>query len=68
MGQWTRTSYLLDWILPTYRLHFAHSAVGGGWQTDLVLLNTNSVAVEAMVDVFDQDGAQRTKEPLTLEG
>ena len=68
MGQYTRTSYFLDWIFPTYRLHFAHSAAGGGWRTDLVLLNTNPATVEAMVDVFDQNGAPRTEEQFSLRG
>ena len=36
MGQWMRTSYLREFIFPTFYLHFAHSAVGGGWSTDLV--------------------------------
>ena len=66
MGQWTRTSYFLDWIFPTYRLYFAHSAAGGGWRTDLVLLNTNLAMVEATVEVFGQDGGPRTEEQFSL--
>lgn len=67
MGQWTRTSYFLDWIFPTYRLYFAHSATGGGWRTDLVLLNTNLAMVEATVNVFGQDGTPRTEDELILQ-
>ena len=67
MGQWTRTSYFLDWIFPTYHLYFAHSAAGGGWRTDLVLLNTNLAMVEATVNVFGQDGTPRTEDELILQ-
>ena len=54
-----RTSYFWDWIFPTYFLHFAHSARGGGWRTDLVLLNPERDAAEATVDLFGQDGTLR---------
>ena len=68
MGQWTRTSYYLDFIFPTYTLHFAHSAVGGGWTTDLVLLNTNRrKTVEATVEVFSSDGRPRIRELISLQ-
>ena len=68
MGQWTRTSYYLDFIFPTYTLHFAHSAVGGGWTTDLVLLNPNRrKAVEATVEVFSSDGRPRIRELISLQ-
>ena len=66
MGQYTRTSYFLDWVFPTYRLHFAHSATGGGWTTDLVLLNPLQEEVEATVEVFDSGGASRTEEQFSL--
>ena len=66
MGQYTRTSYFLDWVFPTYRLHFAHSATGGGWTTDLVLLNPLQEGVEATVEVFDSGGASRTEEQFSL--
>ena len=69
MGQYTRTSYFLDWIFPTYRLHFAHSAVGGGWTTDLVLLNTHrNKTVEAAVEIFGSDGTTRLVEQFSLQG
>ena len=67
MGQYTRTSYFLDWVFPTYRLHFAHSATGGGWTTDLVLLNPLQEEIEATVEVFDSGGASRiTEEQFSL--
>ena len=66
MGQYTRTSYFLDWVFPTCRLHFAHSATGGGWTTDLVLLNPLQEEVEATVEVFDSGGASRTEEQFSL--
>ena len=62
MGQWTRTSYFLDWLFPTYRLYFSHSATGGGWTTDLVLLNPLQKEVEATVEVFDSGGVPRITE------
>ena len=69
MGQWTRTSYFLDWIFPTYSLHFAHSAVGGGWSTDLVLLNTHRrQTVGAAVQIYGSDGTTRVSERITLHG
>ena len=51
-----------------FALHFAHSAAGGGWRTDLVLLNAyRNRTAQATVNVFGQDGAQRAQEPLNLE-
>ena len=51
-----------------FNLHFAHSAAGGGWRTDLVLLNAyRNRTVEVMVEVFDQDGMPRTEEQLSLQ-
>ncbi len=69
MGQWTRTSYFLDWISPTYQLHFARSATGGGWRTDLLLLNAHrDKTVEASVDGFDSNGVPRiTGEQRSLQ-
>ena len=68
MSQYTRTSYFLDWVFPTYRLHFAHSATGGGWTTDLVLLNPLQEEIEATVEVFDSGGASRiTEEQFSLQ-
>ena len=50
-----------------FNLYFAHSAAGGGWRTDLVLLNTyRNRTSQATVQVFDQDGAPRTEEQLSL--
>ncbi len=57
LGNYMRTSYFWDWIFPTYFLHFAHSARGGGWRTDLVLLNPERDAAEATVDLFGQTGS-----------
>ena len=54
LGNYMRTSYFWDWIFPTYFLHFAHSARGGGWRTDLVLLNLERDTAEATVDLFGQ--------------
>ena len=46
-----------------FNLHFAHSAVGGGWTTDLVLLNTHRrKTVEATIEMFDSDGTLRLPE------
>ena len=59
MGQWTRTSYFVDWVFPTYYLNFAHSAVGGGWRTDLVLLNPLQREAEAVAEVFSANGMPR---------
>ena len=68
MAQYTRTSYFLDWILPTYRLHFAHSAVGGGWTSDLVLVNpSQTVEVSGQVEMFSQGGALRREEQFPLQ-
>ena len=68
MSQWMRTSYLRDFIFPTYTLHFAHSAVGGGWTTDLVLLNPYlRKTVEATIDVFSSDGRPRISERISLQ-
>ena len=68
MGQWTRTSFYLDFIFPTYTLQFAHSAVGGGWTTDLVLLNPHRrKTVEATIEVFRSDGSQRISERISLQ-
>ena len=49
-----------------FNLYFAHSAAGGGWRTDLVLLNTNPEMAEATVEVFGQDGGPRTEEQFSL--
>ena len=50
-----------------FNLYFAHSAAGGGWRTDLVLLNTHhNKTAEATVNVFGQDGMLRTEEQLSL--
>ena len=68
MGQWTRTAYYLDFIFPTYTLNFAHSAAGGGWRTDLALLNTESGMAEATVEVFHSDGTVRIEKTLRLPG
>ena len=59
MGQYTRTSYFVDWVFPTYYLNFAHSAVGGGWRTDLVLLNPLQREAEAVAEVFSANGMPR---------
>ena len=67
MGQWTRTSYFRDWVFPTYYLNFAHSAVGGGWRTDLVLLNPLQREAEAVAEVFSANGMSRiTGERIAL--
>ena len=66
MGNWTRTAYYLDFIFPTYTLTFAHSAVGGGWRTDLVLLNPRRSQTEATVEVFHSDGMPRIKRRFSL--
>ena len=51
-----------------FNLYFAHSAAGGGWRTDLVLLNPNrNRTAQATVEVFGQDGTSRTEEPLSLQ-
>ena len=68
MGNWTRTSYYLDWIFPTYTLNFAHSAVGDGWRTDLVLLNANRRMIEATIEIFRSDGMRRIDRTLGLLG
>ena len=52
--------------LEAFNLYFAHSAAGGGWRTDLVLLNTNPEMAEATVEVFGQDGGPRTEEQFSL--
>ena len=47
-----RTALVYDWIHPrpdAYRLYFAHSASGGGWQTDLLLLNTTKADAEVTI-------------------
>ena len=68
MAQYTRTSHFLDWIFPTYRLHFAHSASGGEWTTDLALVNlSQSKTVEAEIEVFSQSGELRQEEQFTLQ-
>ncbi len=66
MGQYTRTSYFLDWIFPTYYLYFAHSVRGSGWTTRLLLLNPEPNGAEATVEVFGQDGTLRTSKPLNV--
>ena len=68
MGQYTRTAYFLDWIFPTYYLHFAHSARGAGWRTDLVLVNPYPRTVDAGVEVFATGGTLRTERQLHLQG
>ena len=62
MGYYMRTSHFLDFIFPTYRLYFSHSAVGSGWTTDIVLLNPLQKEVEATVEVFDSGGVPRITE------
>ena len=53
----------------TFKLRFAHSAVGGGWTTDLVLLNTHrNKTVEAAVEIFGSDGMTRLEEQFSLQG
>ncbi len=67
MSNYTRTSYFLDWVFPTYYLNFAHSAVGGGWRTDLVLLNPLQREAEAVAEVFSANGMPRiTGERIAL--
>ena len=66
MGQWTRTSYFLEWIFPTYWLHFPHSARGGAWETDLVLLNPSGDQVTATIKVFNSAGDLRAEESSSL--
>ena len=51
----------------TFKLRFAHSAAGGGWMTDLVLLNPNrNKAAEATIEIFSSDGTLRTEEQFDL--
>ena len=71
MGNYMRTSHFVDWIFP--RLHFAHSATGGGWETDLTLINPccpkgARAGVRATVEVFRSDGTLRAKEQIVLRG
>ena len=50
-----------------FNLYFAHSAAGGGWRTDLVLLNPNrNRTAQATVEVFNSGGASRTEEQFSL--
>ena len=64
MGQYTRTSYFLDWIFPTYHLHFAHSANGGGIVSSLVLVNAGANPVRPAIYFYDQDGGAIAAESL----
>ena len=71
MGNYMRTSHFVDWIFP--RLHFAHSATGGGWETDLTLINPccpkgARAGVRATVEVFRSDGTLRAEEQIVLQG
>ena len=51
-----------------FPLYFAHSAAGGGWRTDLVLLNAHRTrTAEATVEVFGQHGTPRAEEQLNLQ-
>ena len=68
MGQWTRTSYLLDWIAYPRSLIFAHSAAGVGWRTDLVLINMNRLETEATISIFRSDGPLRIENTLSIPG
>ena len=53
----------------TFNLHFAHSAVGGGWRTDLVLLNPHrNKKAEAAVEIFGSDGTPRIEKQFNLLG
>ena len=45
--------------LEAFTLYFAHSAVGGGWRTDLVLLNPLQREAEAIAEVFSANGMPR---------
>ena len=68
MGQYTRTSFVYDWIyssdaedppktVDAYQLHFAHFGTGGGMETDLLLLNPQEEETEeTTVEVFAPDG------------
>ncbi len=50
-----------------HTLYFAHSAAGGGWRTDLVLLNPyRSKTAEATIEVFGSNGMLRTEEQFSL--
>ena len=53
--------------LKAFTLHFAHSAVGGGWRTDLVLLNPLQREANAAVEVLSANGMPRiTGERIAL--
>ena len=71
MGNYMRTSHFVDWIFP--KLYFAHSATGGGWETDLTLINPcclkgTGAGVRATVEVFRSDGTLRVEEQIVLQG
>ena len=76
MGQYTRTSFLYDWIYPSdaeappetpkpFHLHFAHFGSGGGMATDLLLLNPQSgFETKAVVEVFRSNGTLRVRHDI----
>ena len=72
MSTYIRTALVYKWIHPrpeAYHLYFAHSASGGGWETDILLLNPQSTPVEAAVEM---SGGRRIDLPgahyLTVPG
>ena len=65
MGNYMRTSHFVDWVFPS--IYFAHSARGGGWSTDLTLINSHKSVVKATVEVFDSNGMLRTEEQMSIQ-
>ncbi len=80
-GVYAKTSALSeeDWIsgletgtelknASSYTLHFARSATGSGWETDLILLDADKRDHMVTVKVFDPDGMPLLEEELTVPG